>query len=145
MKKFFVILISLFLITGCEKEVLEGDNINGVKLKQKEYTVYSDINLYDVLEIDNNIIENKTKDHKINTDKIGKKKLKFVFRFEGKNYVYKFSIDIVDKEAPRVIGGTNKTITKGYEGNLCDLLFYGDNYDGNVNCAIEGDYNVNGK
>ena len=66
-----------------------------------------------------------------------------MYKYEKKKYLYKFSINVVDTEAPIVFSGINKTVLKGYDKDLCDLITYGDNYTGDLKCVISGDYDIN--
>lgn len=143
MKKYILIIITIFMLSGCGEKTHKVSNSDQVKLIKDQIEVHSDINLLDLLEIDNNVVENITKDKKINTNKLGKKTIEFSYRFEGEKYIYKFNIFVVDTEAPRVFGGTNRTVNKGFNGDPCDLISYGDNHDGVVNCQIEGSYDLN--
>lgn len=142
MKIILILLISFFL-TGCEEKVHEDNTNNYFSVVKDTIEVYDDVYMDDILSknSDDNI-EIITDNYKLNTDKIGTKEYSLYYYLDKKKYVYKFSINIVDTEEPRVLSGTNKTIVKNYKGDLCDLIMYGDNYTGNVSCVIEGDYDL---
>jgi len=137
MKVVWLILISL-IFTGCtsnDKEVLEH-----IKIKNREVDVYSKTYLYDLLETKD--IEIISKNELLNTKKLGNKKYILEYEYDNKKYEYELEYKIVDREPPRYFGGTNKTIVKNYEGDLCNLIMYGDNYDGNLSCTIDGKFSL---
>lgn len=103
--------------------------------------VYSDIHIKDLIKsINGRIINNK----KVNTDKLGKKKIKFKYINNDNIKVnYSFNINVVDKTPP-VISDTNSiNVLKGYNGDIKNRIFCADNYDSNPVCKIEGDYDLN--
>lgn len=53
--------------------------------------------------------------------------------------MYRTSVEVVDTKAPKIFGSSSRTVLVGYEGNLCNGVTYGDNYDGQPECSIEGD------
>lgn len=137
MKVVWLILISL-IFTGCtsnDKEVLEH-----IKIKNREVDVYSKTYLYDLFETKD--IEIISKNELLNTKKLGNKKYILEYEYDNKKYEYELEYKIVDREPPRYFGGTNKTIVKNYEGDLCNLIMYGDNYDGNLSCTIDGKFSL---
>lgn len=82
-------------------------------------------------------------DYVIDTDKLGKKNVKFEFvNDDGIKLKYSYEINIVDKEAPLIWLGKSYNVTKGSEDNLLDKILCGDNYDSNPKCIIEGDYDL---
>lgn len=137
MKVVVFILISL-LLSGCIKEDRELDN--HIILKDNNIEVYSDIYLYDLFDIKD--VELITENELLNTKRLGNKEYVIEYKYEDKIYEYVIKYNIVDTEAPRYFGGTNKTIIKNYEGDICNLIMYGDNYDGNVICSIDGYFNL---
>lgn len=137
MKLLFLLFVSIFLM-GCEK--IDEEVTNHIIQKVNEVNVYSDTYLYDLF--DTNDIEIISENIKIDTLKLGKKNTKVKYVYKNNKYNYELTYKIVDKEAPRYFGGTNKTIVKGYSKDLCNLVMYGDNYDGDVSCEIIGDYDL---
>lgn len=135
MKIIIIFLISL-LLCSCNPKLED----NHLILINNNIDVYSDVYLYDLFENGSEMILNENK--KISTLQVGLKTFKVKYKYDGKTYKKSYSINIVDKEAPRYLGGTNKTVVKDYDKDICNLLFFGDNYDGNVKCVIEGDYNL---
>ncbi len=141
-KRIVLIIIVGLLLTGCGKEkIYEDVSDTYFEVINNKVEVYSDVYLTDVINNKNNI-EVITKNFQIDTENLGTKQYEIYYNLEDKKYVYKFNIMVVDTTEPRVISGTNKTIQVNYSGDLCDLIMYGDNYSGNVNCTIEGDYDI---
>ncbi len=141
MRKFSLILLVLIIMIGCEKKNYV-ENPEVINIKKETIEVFEDINLFDLLEKENDV-SFITEDYKIDTDEIGEKTHEITYKYNNKEYTYKFNINVIDTEPPRVFGGTNKTVNKGYEGDICDIVAYGDNYDGVINCKIEGTYDTN--
>ena len=142
MKKLFIILGSLFFLSGCSSKVIldtEGENIKSI---MDSVEVYSDVYLNDVID---NIkgVEILSNNELIDTNTLGKKELEVRYKIDKKEYAYKFNIEVVDSNPPIVFSGTNKTVEVGYDKNICDLISYGDEYDGNINCEVEGTYDLN--
>ena len=141
MKKYFsLILLIIICITGCGTRTYV-ENSEFINIKNSEIEVFSDIYLYDLFDNPSNL-EIISDNHQIDTEEIGKKTIEVTYKYNKKEYIYKFSINIVDNEPPRVFSGTNKTVNVGYDGDLCNIISYGDNYDGNINCKIEGEVNI---
>ncbi len=140
MKKLLLIFLSLLCITGCgKKEYVETSEF--ININKNEFEVFSDVTLYDIISYNN--VELISEDYQIDTEIIGEKSYEIEYKKNNKEYVYKFSVKVIDTEEPRVFSGTNRTVDKGYEGDLCNIISYGDNYDGIINCKIEGTYDVN--
>lgn len=135
--KFIIFFLFLFLLCGCNKisDVMPKGAYINVK---REVLVFSDVYIKDLIS-DTNV---EIIDKKINTNVIGEKELEIYYTYKKKKYVYKTSIEIIDNESPKIFGGSNKTVTVGYTGDLCNLVMYGDNYDGEPLCEIEGDYDL---
>lgn len=149
MKVLIILFISL-LIAGCKsndsngKEYQEDISESNVKLISSSLNVYSDVFLNDIID-KNQDVKLLSDNYKIFTDELGEQELSVNYEVDKKKYTKKMKINIIDNEAPIVFSGTNKTVTLGYEGDACNLITYGDNYDGNVSCTIEGEYDFNQK
>jgi len=137
MKVVFLLIFSLFLF-GCEK--VDEEVHEHIKIKENNIEVYSDTYLYDIF--DTKDIEIKTENRLLNTKKVGQKKYTIEYVYDKKTYDYDVTYNVVDTEAPRYFGGTNKTILKNYDGELCDLIMFGDNYDSKPKCIIEGHFDL---
>mgnify|MGYP003299863906 CR=1 FL=1 len=103
--------------------------------------VFSEVKLSDLIK---SINGNISDDFKIDTTKIGKKMISFKYiNNDNIEVSYNFEVDIVDTKAPYIFSSNSLTITKGYEGNLAEELFCGDNYDDTPKCEIVGEYDIN--
>ena len=100
--------------------------------------VYSDIKVSDLIkDINGKIID----DHKINTDKIGKKEVNFKFINEENIRInYKFNINIVDSTKPKILGSDIINIEKNSNEDISKKFICIDNYDDSPKCEVIGDY-----
>lgn len=141
MKKVLIIL-TLILLTGCssydeyklpEKAIIKSEN--------KSYEVYSSFNLYDL--IDDTNMEVLTEDKVIETNKIGEFKETVKLKYEKHEYKYDLTYQVVDKVAPVYISAASiRTVKVNDDVYLCDSIVFGDNYDAQPTCEIEGDYDL---
>ncbi len=144
MKKVVILIMICFLLTGCFGKVSEDKNQKYYKAIMNNVEVYSDVYLKDVIEENiNDDITLVSDNYKIDTDTLGSHEYELYYKVKNKKYVYKFKLNTVDSKAPIVFSGTSKTVNIGYDGELCDLITYGDDYDGNIKCEITGDYDLN--
>lgn len=142
MKVVIILIISLFTLCGCDEKVVLDNTEDYIKVNKKEVEVYSDVYLNDLISVANDI--KLAEDNlKIDTEKLGEKEYTLNYNLKDKKYEKKIKLNVIDKDAPIVFSGTNKTVTVGYDGDACNLITYGDNYDGNVKCQIEGIYDFN--
>ena len=106
-----------------------------------EVDVFSDVKLSSLIKSINGEL---IKDFSINTKKVGKQAVTFDYVNDDDIKVnYTFEIDVVDKIAPLIFSSKSFSVTKGYDGNLAEKLFCGDNYDNNPKCEIIGHYDYN--
>ena len=141
--KYIIIVMVMLLLSGCNgiKNVDKSEFFN---IKNNNIEVYEEVYLQDLLEMqvtDKNF-QLLSDNYRIDTNTIGKKKYEVLYQVNNKKYRYVFNIEVVDTEMPRVFSGTNKTVNVNYEGDLCNLITYGDNYDGDILCEITGDYDL---
>lgn len=140
MKKFFLLFIFCLLMCGC-KEKIYTEIPKTVTIRAKSTVeVYSNIYLKDIVTITNG--EMVSDNILINTNKTGIIKQEIYYKVDKKKYVYKFDVNIVDKEAPRIFSGVNKTVELNHTGDLCNLIMFGDNYDKKALCTIKGSYDI---
>lgn len=138
--KRFVIILSVLLLVGCGNKI--SDEIPKgafIDLKLEDIEVFQEMYVTDLVH-DTNV---KIEDYKLDTDVIGEKDIEFYYTYEGKKYIYQITIQVVDTVEPKIFGSSSKTVKVGYEGNLCNSVTYGDNYDGQPECHVEGDYDFN--
>ena len=141
--KYIIIVMVMLLLSGCNgiKNVDKSEFFN---IKNNNIEVYEEVYLQDLLEMqvtDKNF-QLISDNYRIDTNTIGKKKYEVLYQVNNKKYRYEFNVEVVDTEMPRVFSGTNKTVNVNYEGDLCNLITYGDNYDGDILCEITGDYDL---
>ena len=149
MKKIILVLLVLISV-GCGNTIsdkipegafidikLDDIEVFGafIDIKLDDIEVFREVYVSDLISDTNVSIE----DYKIDTDVIGKKDIEFYYTFEDKKYVYRTSVEVVDTEDPKIFGSSSRTVLVGYDGNLCNGITYGDNYDGQPECRIEGD------
>ena len=136
MKKFISLFIVLFLMTGCNNKYKLPNDV-WVKQDIREIQVYekkniNDFNLSSNAELD-------IKDAEIATNEIGDKIVEIPLKYKGKDYIYQLKYKVVDKEAPKYISAsTYRTILLNGKTNFCDDIVFGDNYDREPKCRIDG-------
>ena len=123
----------IFLLCGCGKmqAVVDiKDNLN--------FKVYTSIKLSDLVNISDGFISD---DKEIFLSKIGENSVEINYqdykKHKGKVNV---SINVYDDTPPFLSMSNNIYKLVDTDFNLCDSAFYGDNYDRNVACIINGDY-----
>ena len=139
MKKLLIILGCL-LVAGCGNQI--SDEIPDdayITISNEDIEVFDEVYLSDIISDTNVDIE----DYQLNTDVIGEKEIEFYYIFDDRKYVYKTTINVVDTVQPKIFGSSSRTVEVGYEGNLCNNYTYGDNYDGQPECSVVGEYDFN--
>ena len=139
MKKLLIILGCL-LVVGCGNQI--SDEIPDdayITISNEDIEVFDEVYLSDIISDTNVDIEN----YQLNTDVIGEKEIEFYYTYDDRKYVYKTTINVVDTVKPKIFGSSSRTVEVGYEGNLCNNYTYGDNYDGQPECSVIGEYDFN--
>lgn len=138
----FLVLLSLLLYIYFDNK-LKDDNSKFSLKDDLSIEVYEDVNVsHFIKDIDGKIV----KDKKINTNKIGDKKISFIYlNSRGKKRRGTFSIKVVDLEKPLVWLSNKYNIKRGSKDNLLDSIMCADNYDTNPSCEIKGFYDLNEK
>ncbi len=139
MKKYLLILSALLLV-GCGNQI--SDEIPDdayITISNEDIEVFDEVYLSDIISDTNVDIE----DYQLNTDVIGEKEIEFYYTYDDRKYVYKTTINVVDTVKPKIFGSSSRTVEVGYEGNLCNNYTYGDNYDGQPECSVVGEYDFN--
>lgn len=138
----FLVLLSLLLYIYFDNK-LKDDNSKFSLIDDLSIEVYEDVNVsHFIKDIDGKIV----KDKKINTNKIGNKKISFIYlNSRGKKRRGTFSIKVVDLEKPLVWLSNKYNIKLGSKDNLLDSIMCADNYDTNPSCEIKGFYDLNEK
>ena len=103
-----------------------------------EYPVYSKINLSDLININDGFI---SEDKEILLDKVGENKITIDYQDYKK---HKGSIEVnvkaYDKERPFLSMSSNVYKVVNSDFDLCSSAFYADNYDRDLKCFINGEY-----
>jgi len=139
--KYLTLILLLFTLSGCSEkiytEVPEELKIETISTRE----VYSNTYLYDLIEI--NGAELLTENYRVSTSTLGTEEIEVFYKYNKKKYVYNFKLTIKDTTLPKILGSTIRTIQVNYQDDLCNLIMYGDNYDRNPDCTINGSYDVN--
>ena len=103
--------------------------------------VYSEVHISDlIISINGKLIDDKL----VNTNKVGTHEETFSFINDDNIKVsYTFKVKVVDTTDPIIGGPSTITVNKGYDKDLSQKFFCGDNYDNTPKCRVEGDYNTN--
>lgn len=139
MKK-IILLILLLLISGCKKEEqqLKVDITDNI-----EVSIHSEI--YNTQYI--NHVENGTlvsSKELVDTSVLGKHNVELLFKDDnGKEHVYTYSINVVDKEAPVLVFNKEIKTEYGVKVDLLKTVSVSDNSLEDINITVEGEYNFN--
>ena len=136
-----ILIGSIFLyLDYLEKEKIRNAIIKVELVENLEIEFNRELYLADLISsINGELINN----FKIDTTKLGSKKIKFHFINEEKIKVpYEFIINIVDKTPPVIWLGSTYSVNVGYNGDLTANIMCGDNYDDNPKKEIIGEYNT---
>lgn len=124
-----------------DKKVLEKYPAS-IKLNKDTFEYYDKVYINDILDVKN--AEVITKNKKIDTLKLGKQLIEIRYRDKANNInSIGLNINVVDTTPPKIYHSSSYTIKKGNDFNYMSKIICGDNYDPNIECLIEGDYDVN--
>lgn len=140
MKKVLLLIIPIFLLTGCYDKYKIPEDI-WINYDNKEIEVYTSFESNDF-----NITSNaqvKLENTKISTNNIGEYEIEVPIVYNKKNYIYKLNYSIIDTTAPKYISASSyQTVTLNSETDFCSNIVFGDNYDREPTCRIEGYYDI---
>lgn len=140
MKKVLLLIIPIFLLTGCYDKYKIPEDI-WINYDNKEIEVYTSFESNDF-----NITSNaqvKLENTKISTNNIGEYEIEVPIVYNKKNYIYKLNYSIIDTTAPKYISASSyQTVTLNSETDFCSKIVFGDNYDREPTCRIEGYYDI---
>ena len=123
----------IFILSGCGKmqaTVSVKDNLN--------FRVYDKIKFSDLIDINDGYIVD---DKEIFLDNIGNNSVNIGYQDYKKHKAnIKVEFNVYDNTAPFLSMSNNVYKVVNNDFNLCNSAFYGDNYDRNVACLIDGDY-----
>ncbi|MBR2712421.1 MAG: hypothetical protein IKE73_01795 [Bacilli bacterium] len=146
MKKYIVIILLCFFITGCkfydEYEMPEEVSIN---INDKKFEVYTDHKLEEI--IDENNVEILNSDESLKSSKVGKNKVTIKYKYKDREYKYDVNYEVVDTEKPTLLDMPDYfSVNAGEEINIdkmCEETEYIDNYDREPSCNVTGEYDIN--
>ena len=140
MKK-IILLLSILILFGCSKK--EEIKINtSISVNKTDIEYYEDISLYNLITIENGEII--TDDFKIDTKELGNKEIKFEYYDYNKNKKeYNFNVSILDTTPPIIFASKRYSTEVKEKFNILDKVVCGDNYDREMKCTYEGEYNIN--
>ena len=128
-----IYFLILFLGSGCgkiEATVEIKDNLN--------FKVYNKIKLSDLIKVNDGFISD---DKEIFLDKIGDNSVSINYQdYKKHKSNVKVNFWVYDDVAPFLSMSNNVYKEINSDFDLCDSAFYGDNYDRNVACVINGEY-----
>ena len=128
-----IYFLILFLSSGCgkmEATVEIKDNLN--------FKVYNKIKLSDLIKVNDGFISD---DKEIFLDKIGDNSISINYQdYKKHKSNVKVNFRVYDDVAPFLSMSNNVYKEINSDFDLCDSAFYGDNYDRNVACIINGEY-----
>ena len=128
-----IYFLILFLSSGCgkmEATVEIKDNLN--------FKVYNKIKLSDLIKVNDGFISD---DKEIFLDKIGDNSISINYQdYKKHKSNVKVNFSVYDDIAPFLSMSNNVYKEINSDFDLCDSAFYGDNYDRNVACVINGVY-----
>ncbi|MFI3260282.1 MAG: glycoside hydrolase family 25 protein [bacterium] len=149
MKKYITILPLIFLlffltfyIYNSKFEVIFDEEFN------KQNIVYNNdiiINYYDNILLTDiiSLNEGDISKIKLDTDFIGNKVIDFYYSIGNDVYKASANYTVVDTEAPLILNSPSYSVLNGNSINFLNTIFVADNYDTQIDCSIDGDYDFN--
>lgn len=139
MKKLYILFL-LFLV-GCSYESYKTPKNITINLNKNVFEVYE--KHYSNELISNSDIE-VLNNEIINTNQIGKYIYTLNYKYKNKTYKYDVEYEVIDSTNPILISSpTYIPLEVGSNYYFCDNIAYGDNYDSDLTCYIEGEYDFN--
>ena len=125
-----IVLVIIFTTIFAINKENERIDREAVTLKKDLTVEFGDkVKVSDFLENLNGTLVN---DNQIDTEKLGDIEVSFDFiNIKNKPRTYKFTIKVVDLDAPKIFSGDSFTVKVGYEKKLTDVLLSGDDIDDN--------------
>ena len=144
MKKALVIIILLFIFTGCDKFTNDVPVVKETFILETNQNVQfeyaSDAYLFDLI---NSTDEVEIENIKLDTMSLGEHIIKFNFSNRGNKYEQEIKYIVVDTTKPLLLMSSSYSVEKGKEVNLVNKAICADNHDKRPNCYIEGTYDFN--
>lgn len=135
--KIIIILITALLLSGCGYDEYEMPKDAYINVSEEKILVFDQVHLYDLI-MDTNT-EIITKNTIVDTDIIGNREVIIEYKYENKKYKKKIAYEIIDETAPIFINAaTVRTVKVNEDYYPCDEIVFGDNYDREPTCEIDG-------
>lgn len=135
-----IIGLAAYIVQDKQKEKKEDER--ALTLKQNLTAEFaSKKKLSDFIEnLEGELIE----DSIISTETLGKNTVSFEYKsIRNKKKQKSFEITVIDTVKPMIYMGSTVTVNKGYNKDIVNLIFSGDNCDSTPERKIIGDYDVN--
>lgn len=141
MKKEFIFLLLILMLSGCKKEITPEDSLN-ILMPNTTVFEYGDlVKLNDIFDNENITF----KDDYLDLSILGDNEIDIEYTSNDNLYKEKFKYQVVDTTAPLIWVSSSYSITVGDTTDLLEKIICADNYDKKPNCYIEGNYNANKK
>ena len=137
--KVIILIICLFLVTGCKRDLYELPKDLTFNLNDNIYDVFTDVKV-DELFTNKDI---KFTNEYLKTDVIGEHTYTLEFYYKDKNYKIDLKYNVIDNVAPVIISYYGSAKTYSFQEIYpCDDAVYADNYDTLPTCYIDGEYDI---
>ena len=136
-----LVLLSIGIYAGYNYYRIVNAKIIVMVKPNYKIEVFDKVHVKDlIVSINGKLVKNEL----VDTSEIGTHEKEFEFINED-NIKVKYSLEYTVKDnTPPIIGVPSSTsVTVGYDKNLANKFFCGDNYDDEPKCIVEGDYDVN--
>ncbi len=127
----------VIVFSSADDVIYDDEEIKLLKKLEIEYgsivklSVYIDVKDYELI------------DEEIEYDKLGSLDVNYKIKEDSEIKEKTLRFNVVDTKSPVIIMSNTLSIEVGYEGNLVDKIFSGDNYDASFKKEIVGEYNLN--
>ena len=139
--KLFILVFIIFIFSGCSKTIIdELPEGYFFELKKIDIDVYSETYLRDIVKTTNIKYNKKIQ---LDTSSLGKKESFIKFVVDKNTYIYHFNYTVKDLSKPRILSSGDRYIPVNSDVFLCDYIMYGDEYDNEPVCRVEGTYDLN--
>ena len=136
-----LVILSIGIYAGYNYYRIVNAKIIVIVKPNYKIEVFDKVHVKDlIVSINGKLVKNEL----VDTTEVGTHELEFEFINED-NIRVKYSLEYTVKDnTPPIIGVPSSTsITVGYDKDLSNRFFCGDNYDNEPKCIVEGDYDVN--
>ena len=136
-----IIVLSIGIIIGYNYYRVANAKIIVIVKPNYKIEVFDKVHVKDlIVSINGKLVKNEL----VDTSEVGTHEKEFEF-VNDDNIKVKYSLEYtVNDTTPPIIGvPSSTTVTVGYNNNLANKFFCGDNYDDEPKCIVEGDYDYN--